>query len=123
MTPDQLTAITTIAGIAEKIGSGSIFTLLLFVVVAPWIAAFWLDRLSTRRAEADRKESEKRFEQVVKMYESNARLVTTVTSLAEDAHQLVIASTTAITQNTDAIKSNDYCPVIRERKQFEARGI
>ena len=121
MTPDQIAAVTTIAGIAEQAGSWPIASLLFLVVVGPWIAAFWLDKLSTRRAEADRKDNEQRFEQVVKMYESNARLVTTVTRLAEDAHQLVIASTTAITQNTDAIKSNDFCPVIRERKQFEVR--
>lgn len=50
------------------------------------------------------------------MYEANVKLVESYERLASDLHNLVVASTAAITRQTDAIMSNQYCPQVRLKK-------
>jgi len=85
------------------------FGIIVFIVViGPWLSAFLLLYLQSRR-----------FENVVKMYESNVSLVEDYSKLAEDLHDVVIMSTQTMTRLVDSINTNQYCPAIRLKKQAE----
>lgn len=113
MTPGDLSAIATFVQIIGSIGSISALPvgLVIFCIfIGPWIAAFVLVYLQG-----------KRFERVVRMYEDNITLVKDYNSLANDLHDVVIMNTQAMTRLIDSIKTNQYCPEIRLKK--EARGL
>lgn len=110
MTPGDLSAIATFIQIISSISAWPIGLVLFFVILCPWVAAFFLVYLQG-----------KRFERVVRMYENNITLVKDYNSLANDLHDVVVMNTQAMTRLIDSIATNQYCPAIRLEKS--AKGI
>lgn len=92
MTPQQLVILGNLLSVL-KLMSGWPFGLLIFMtVVGPWIMAMILAYTQ-----------KKRFESVVKMYESNVDLVKKYETVAQDLQDVVIINTTTITRLVDRI--------------------
>lgn len=64
MAPQDIAALTALVALFEKIGAWPLITVLVMVVIGPWIAVFFLNRAQ-----------EKRHAEVVEMYKDNVRLV------------------------------------------------
>lgn len=64
MTPQDVAALTALLALFEKIGTWPLITILVLVVIGPWIAVFVLNR-----------GQEKRHAEVVEMYTNNVHLV------------------------------------------------
>jgi hypothetical protein len=95
MTPDQISAISAIAQILEKIGTMPIFSLVTVILIGPWVAMFLLTR-----------GQEKRFDAMKKMYENNVELVKCYEDLAKGMQDLVIYNTQTMTARWCAEKQN-----------------
>jgi allophanate hydrolase subunit 1 len=52
-----------------------------------------------------------------KMYENNVKLVQSYQALAQDLKDVVIMNTTAMQKMTDAINTNQFCPMVRLEKK------
>ena len=104
MSPEQVSILTNLIGLV-KLLSGWPFALLFFMlVVGPWIMSmmlYWNSR--------------KRFESVVAMYEHNVKLVQDYNSLAKDLKDVVMVNTQTFSTLTEAIKNNQFCPMVREK--------
>lgn len=110
MSPGELSTIASFVKIITSI-SGWPFGMIIFVIViGPWVSAFLLVYLQSRR-----------FEKVVAMYKNNFKLVEDYAHLATDLHDVVIMNTQAMTRLVDSIKTNQYCPAVRLEKK--AKGI
>ena len=110
MSPGELSAIASFVKIISSV-SGWPFGMIIFVIViGPWVSAFLLVYLQSRR-----------FEKVVVMYKNNFKLVEDYAHLATDLHDVVIMNTQAMTRLVDSIKTNQYCPAVRLEKK--AKGI
>ena len=92
MTPQQLAILANLLSVL-KLMSGWPFGLLVFMtVVGPWVMALVLAYTQKRR-----------FESVVKMYESNVDLVKDYEAVAQDLKDVVILNTRTITRLVDRI--------------------
>ncbi len=105
MTSAQLTGLAALIKAIGTISSWPFHLVLFSVIVGPWIAAFVLMSIQT-----------KRFESVVKMYENNVMLVENYEKLATDLHDVVIMNTQIMQRLADDIKTNQYCPMVRLEK-------
>lgn len=106
MAPDQISAIASLLNALGGAGKWPLSIVIMFSVIGPWIAAFLLVYLQSRR-----------FEKVVKMYEDNVTLVKDYSKLATDLHDVVIMNTQAMTQLIGSIRTNQYCPAVRLEKK------
>lgn len=92
MGPAELKTIAAFVGLAQKL-SGWPFGLMVFLfILGPWLLAMILSYMQN-----------KRFEAVVKMYESNVKLVESYESLAKDLKDVVIMNTQTNTRLVDRI--------------------
>ena len=64
MTHQDVAALTALVAVFEKIGTWPLITIMVLIVIGPWIAVFVLNR-----------GQERRHAEVVKMYADNVRLV------------------------------------------------
>ena len=110
MSPDQVSVITAFVKIIGSFNGWPVGSIIFFVVIGPWTAAFLLVHFQS-----------KRFEKVVKMYEKNVSLVEDYATLAKDLHDIVIMNTQAMTKLVESIKKNQYCPAVRLEKR--AKGV
>lgn len=55
------------------------------------------------------------------MYERNAELVRQYKSLAEELKDIIVLNTQSITVLTEAVKQNQFCPMVRLEKR--AKGV
>lgn len=115
MTPDQIAAITAIASIINQIGTWPIGTVFLVIMVGPWIVMFIVAWLQEKRFVSLANGHEKRFEAVVKMYESNVALVKSYEGIARNLQDLVILNTQTMTEATDTVLHNMFCPLVRHK--------
>jgi hypothetical protein len=106
MTPGELSAIASFVNIINSVSGWPFGMIIFLIVIGPWISAFLLVYLQSRR-----------FEKVVTMYKNNFKLVEDYAKLAKDLHDVVIMNTTAMTRLIDSIKTNQYCPAVRLEKQ------
>ena len=132
MTPHELSAITALLTILEKIGTW-LFGLLLFLIVfGPWALHFIFWRIDSRRNQSREEYEQERLQNVLeqyridiseikRLYESNARLVTRSIKAFESLEKLYGESVSVISLNTqtqthsvDAIENNRFCPAVRE---------
>ena len=95
MDPNQIAALTSIIALAKMITSWPVISVLFLMIIGPWV-------MSLTIAEGYRR----RFEQVVRMYESNVRLVEKYECLAADLKDVVMMNTEASTHLVDIIKIN-----------------
>jgi len=105
MTPQQLAGIAALIRALTSLNSWPFHLIIFSMVVGPWIAAFVLVNIQTRR-----------FEGVVKMYENNVVLVENYEKLAKDLHDVVIMNTQIVQRLADEIKTNQFCPMVRLEK-------
>ncbi len=110
MTPEQISAIGTIAFILDKIGTWPVGMLVMLVIIGPWISMFVIAR-----------GQEKRHEGVTKMYESNVKLVegyekhvAALVGIVNDMREMIILNTQAWQGVKDRIDNNLFCPVARK---------
>jgi hypothetical protein len=111
MTPEQAMMIRAVADLINHIGTLPFGTLLAVLMLGPWLVMTYLNLSYNRR-----------FERVVRMYESNVRLVEDYKALLEENHRMLtsqqdlIIHTTAVMINIkDAIDSNLFCPLVRQQ--------
>lgn len=110
MTPEQVSVITAISAILEKIGTMPIFSLIAIVVIGPWVAMFFVSR-----------GQEKRFDAVAQMYKDNVKLVECYEAIARNLQDLVITNVQSMQDMKGKIDNNLFCPLIRKQtKQTEA---
>ena len=105
MSPEQIAALTALVTIIERVGNWPFMSLLLVLVIGPWV-------LSLGMGYTDRK----RLEQVVSMYEHNVHLVESYKEIAGDMKEVVTLNTQAWVGVEAAIRANEFCPVIRSRR-------
>ena len=105
MTPGELSTIAAFVQIISSVSGWPFGMILFIVVIGPWISAFMLVYLQSRR-----------FEKVVTMYKNNFSLVEDYSKLATDLHDVVIMNTQTMTRLVDSIKTNQYCPAVRLQK-------
>lgn len=110
MTPGELSTIASFVKIISSISGWPFGMIIFLIIIGPWISAFLLVYLQSRR-----------FEKVVTMYKNNFKLVEDYAKLATDLHDVVIMNTQTMTRLVDSIKTNQYCPAIRLEKK--AGGI
>ena len=79
------------------------------IVVVIW----WIDSKNIRKILESYREDTRAAEQ---RYEYNVRLVKHYEDLATDLKDVVMMNTQAMTQNYQAIKTNQYCPQVRLEK-------
>lgn len=112
MTPDQITAITSVLKLIEMISGWHFGTVVLVIIIGPWVLALVLAYAQG-----------KRFEAVVRMYEDNVGLVKGYQSVAGDLKDVVMMNTRALTRVCDAINQNQFCPMVRLEDQKTRRVI
>ena len=61
----------------------------------------------------------KRFEQVVRMYEENVKLVEKYEIVAGDLKDIVILNSQRNQKLSEDIRTNQYCPAVRLKKVAE----
>jgi hypothetical protein len=116
MSPEQISALTAIAAIIEKVGTWPIGTIVLLVVLGPWVFAYLMNS-----------KHEQRFAAVVKMYESNVQLVKDNEDLTKSYEKIVgeqadtiRLSTAATTELTTYLKNQ--VPCYARIKDMQPRG-
>jgi hypothetical protein len=110
MSPDQITALTSLLGLMDKMAGWPFGMLFFVIIIGPWIMALMLG-FGYR----------KRFESVVGMYQANVRLVEKFVELSGDLKDVVIMNTQAWQRTCDAVEKNQFCPQIRLEKH--AKGV
>lgn len=116
MTPSEVAGITAIATIVKEIGTWPVVLVLAILQLAPWVVMLWISR-----------SMEKRHGEALQMYENNVILVKEHADLVEDYDaatkrwenitetviSVVSLNTQAQTKLLDSIRSNEFCPVVR----------
>ena len=102
MTPDQISTVTTVLTLLEKLGGAPFYIIALVIVIAPWVATFFFDRSNNRR-----------FEATKKMYEDNVVLVKNYEKLSDVLMDCVVMNTAQWSEVKDKIASNQFCPFNR----------
>ena len=93
MTPEQISIITSVATIVDKMGSWPFGAILAFATLGPWLILFFVAR-----------GQERRFEAVRQMYENNVKLVEGFEKLSNEQQDLIILNTQAMTEVKNLIK-------------------
>jgi len=86
MSPEHVGLVTTLLSLLNKMSGWPFGILFFMVVVGPWILALMLGNSYRRR-----------FEAVVRMYESNVTLVNDYHKVANDLKDVIILNTQTIT--------------------------
>lgn len=117
MTPDQISTITALAALVQSIGNWPIVSILVLVVLGPWLVNAYTSYQQQRRFEMQREQSQQQFGAVVKMYEDNVTLVEDVKNMAEGFRDQLIWSTQTVTEAKDIAKNNLHCPMVRKQSR------
>ncbi len=104
MTPEQISVLTSIVTLVKMLSSWPVIGILLLMIVGPWVMAMFLFSFTS-----------KRFEAVVSMYESNVKLVEQYEKVSKDLKDVVMVNTSTFSKLTEAIKGNQFCPIVREK--------
>ena len=118
MTPEQLAALRAVVLIIETIGSWPVLSLLLLIVVGPWVG-LWVYAAGQSKRETAQKEQ---FDAMVNMYNNNVELVKAYDKAmnrwerhADDLSGIIHLNTQMSTKLVERIDNNMYCPALRER--------
>lgn len=121
MTPDQISTITALAALVQSIGNWPIMSILVLVVLGPWLVNAYTTYQQQRRFEQQRAQSQEQFEAVVTMYKDNVLLVEDYKQIAGGYRDQLIWSTQTVTEAKDIAKNNLHCPMVR--KQTRPRDL
>jgi len=103
MTPEQLATMTALAGIIESIGTWPVLSIVVLVVLGPWVVNAYTSYQHQRR-----------FEAVVKMYEDNVILVSTTQELGKGYREQLIYTTQVVHDAKHIAENNLHCPMVRK---------
>ncbi len=120
MTPETGTQI--IAYIITALGTTPMLLFLSLVLLGPWVVIIWISRQQDKRMSKVFERQDKRFEEVVGMYEANVLLVKNHEKINENLQDLVILTTSTMQTLVDHIKSNLFCPLMKAEKRAEREG-
>ena len=81
---------------------------------------WWIDSKNIRKVLESYREDTRA---AIQRYEDNVRLVTHYETLAKDLKDVVMMNTQAMTQNYQAIKTNQYCPAVRLEKKSKGEQV
>jgi len=115
MTPEQLATLSALAGIVKSIGTWPIMSIVVLVVLGPWVVNAYTSYQGQRRFELQREQSQQQFAAVVKMYEDNVILVSTTQELGKGYREQLIYTTQVVTEAKDIAKNNLHCPMVRKQ--------
>lgn len=101
-TPDQLASFKTIADILVRLGEAPVATIIIVIILAPWIILIFVSIAQHRR-----------FESVVRMYENNFSQVEGIRELAEGYRETLMWATSETTATKNAVVNNMHCPIVR----------
>ena len=122
MTPQEVAIATALIELIRSIGSWPLAGLVMVGLIGPWLLAVlltWIvDRSQSRRLSA----AIDMYEQNVKLVERAETLAQNNEKLAETIRDLVLMNTRAMTQLTEAINQNQFCPLQRVEKRVEIHG-
>ena len=108
MTPQDVAVLTALAALIKQVGTWPILTVLIFVVIGPWVGMFVVSRLQ-----------EKRHSAVVNMYENNVDLVKNYEKIAGGLQDILVLSTQTMTSVKLSVDNNLYCPLMRKEPKVE----
>lgn len=110
MTPTEQATLAAFTNIMKLLSTAPIGSLIVIVLLAPWLVLAVVTLYHNRR-----------FEAVVKMYENNFTQTETVSRLAEGFsemakgyRELVTWTTQEVTEVKQAVLTNMHCPFIRK---------
>lgn len=103
MSPEQISVITSLINLLQMLTEWPVLSVVFLLIIGPWVMSILI-------AAGYRK----RFEAVVDMYESNVRLVEKYEKIASDLKDVVMVNTSTFATLTEAIKHNQFCPIVRK---------
>jgi len=106
---DGATALSILASlitILSKVGTGPVVTIIIAIVVGPWLFSVSMAWVQSRRVDAMRK-----------MYENNVKLVECYESLAKQQNDVVTLNTAKWAEVETKIDANQFCPMVRVKKE------
>jgi hypothetical protein len=123
--------------LAPFVGSGWIVLLILVMGPALLVAAlwYWSNRSSEKAmaayqktiisyredTQAWRREAEQQLSEQRRMYEANVELVKGYAKIAEGMQDLIVLNTKAMTNVCKSVEDNQYCPMVRLKKETPGR--
>jgi len=109
VTPDQLSALKSVADIIKTLGALPLGALISLIILGPWgvlVLFSW--------------EQNRRFQGVVRMYQDNVQLVEDYRDLVagykkivDGQQDLIIHTTQTLTTVKEVAENNLYCPMVR----------
>lgn len=143
MTPEQVSAITAIAAIMKAMGGLPVWGIIFFIVVGPWVSMIVINGSISKRNDKQTQQAkelmaaqsakiekisrefrdhvaqivssqDKRFEDVVRMYENNVKLVDDYSRLAGDLAGIITLSTRTLEGLVSKVDNNHFCPIVRK---------
>lgn len=108
MTPQDVAALTALAAIVKEMGTWPVLSIVIFLVIGPWVAMMVLSWISERR-----------HAEVVQMYKNNVLLLETTQDLANGMRDIVILTTQTMSKVQSSVESNLFCPLMRKEKKVE----
>jgi len=121
MSPDQIALFTAVLAFLGKMGGWPIWIFVVLIVIGPWALALALamgKRSDTAQYRDEMAAVLARYKEDMaemrRMYESNVKLVEETQMLAKDLKDVVMVNTQTFSQLTDAIKHNQFCPIVRK---------
>ena len=96
MSPEQIGAVSQLVAVLRTMSTWPFGLAVFLFVIGPWVLAMFLSWAQS-----------KRFEAVVKMYESNVKLVEQYERVATDLKEMVVMNTQALTRLCDRFGRGD----------------
>jgi len=116
MTGSEIGITAQILGaLIDKLGPTPLLLFLAVVPLAPWAATIWMTRKQLESQTKVFARQDKRFEDVVSMYERNVELVKSHEKINEHLQELIMVTTSTLQTLVEHIRNNLYCPLVRQK--------
>ena len=103
MTPQDVAALTALVAIIKEIGTWPLFTVIILMLVGPWVVVLITTYFQGKRHAA-----------AVRMYEDNVILVKSITEIAEGYRDTLLLASQSMTRVESSVAANLYCPLMRK---------
>lgn len=103
MTPQDVAALTALAGIIKEIGAWPAVSIVMLMQIGPWVGMLAITHIQGRRHAA-----------AVRMYEDNVILVKSITEIAEGYRDTLLLTAQSMTRVESSVAANLYCPLMRK---------
>lgn len=114
--------VQSLAAVIGYLGSTPILLFLAVMGLTPWAMTFWSTKQQDKRLTKVFERQDQRFEEVVKMYQSNVALVQAYESVVKNYHditdnlqELVMITTQTQEKLVGKIENNRFCPLVRQK--------